>query len=162
MSTCADVQAQLGCDGGCWLFQRIYLLWHSLCHKHRSCRPAGRCSAHKTVRKLHISLIAACPTCALPCIHDRASDSTLVPRPLSHCLHCSPLATAACAFLLLAQARCIPGCVEDAWGQFFYKQIVVNGLVLNLVDALVAVVKRRLNIYAPFEAPTVSTPILPS
>ena len=56
------------------------------------------------------------------------------------------------------QGRCIPGCVEDACGQVFYRQVLTNGVVINLVDAALAVTKRRLGMHVPFEAHAVLPP----
>lgn len=54
------------------------------------------------------------------------------------------------------QGRCIPGCVENAYGQIFYKQVVTNGVVINVVDVLVAVAKRWvLRTHVPLEPHTV-------
>ncbi len=49
------------------------------------------------------------------------------------------------------QARCIPGCVENVYGQIFYKQVVTNGVVINLVDVVVACFKRYMGGHVPFE-----------
>jgi hypothetical protein len=56
------------------------------------------------------------------------------------------------------QARCIPGCVENVYGQIFYKQVLTNGVVINLVDVLVACAKRYMGGHVSFETPGVPPP----
>ena len=59
---------------------------------------------------------------------------------------------------MLIQGRCIPGCVENAFGQVFYRQVLTNGVVINLVDVALAVAKRWLGMHVPFEAHAVTPP----
>lgn len=50
------------------------------------------------------------------------------------------------------QGRCIPGCVENVWGQILYRQLVSNSIIANLADVAVALAKRRLlKLHVPFE-----------
>jgi len=66
--------------------------------------------------------------------------------------------SAVCKVLDLVQARCIPGCVENVYGQIFYKQVLTNGVVINLVDVVVACVMRYMGSHVPFETHSVSPP----
>ena len=56
----------------------------------------------------------------------------------------------------MMQARCIPGCVENTYGQIFYKQVLSNGVFTNVVDVIVAAVKRYFGAHVPFETHAVS------